>query len=232
MAHRTTWLRSDFGAQGYLFTSWGNVANVQFPIWSFVPVALAGLYSWNTGEYSHFLTKTENVRMAEAYVDNEIFGAPVSELLHRLQRYYLLEPEIVHDSTISFTALMRPIDQNIVMGSFDLQNLKDTFYFDNIIDYVEKILPDVEKLDVDDYIKDQIKCNAKTIIFAEELYKLRIDKNPLPEKIDSLVELADYITETFDRLWEVENFTNGKEIFINEINKRRAEILELKNCKA
>lgn len=116
----------------------------------------------------------------------------------------------------------------MVEGDFNLNESGDDFYFDNVIGYVEKVLKDVEKLSADVDLKEQIKCNAKTVVFAQELNKLRLNKKVKEEKLDELVLLADYISETFDRLWEKDNYSKGKEIFLNEIISRRKEIIKIK----
>lgn len=217
-----------YGAKGYLLTNWGNGGNAHFPVWSYVPIVLAALYAWNVGELSDWRTKTTNVKMAQKYVDDEIFGAPISEHLYRLQRYYLLEPECVHDKTIANCSIFTSVNENLVEGDFNLNESGDDFYFDNVIGYVEKVLKDVEKLSADVDLKEQIKCNAKTVVFAQELNKLRLNKKVKEEKLDELVLLADYISETFDRLWEKDNYSKGKEIFLNEIISRRKEIIKIK----
>lgn len=217
-----------YGAKGYLFTGWGNTGHPHFYVWSYVPVALAALYAWNSGKESDWLIKSANVKMAQKYTDNEIFGAPISKILYRLQRYYLLEPECIHDGTIASNSIYKSIDENLVNGHFNLYESGDNFYFDNVIEYVGKILKDVEKIGIDSELKAQIECNAKTVIFAEELNKLRLNKKVDNRKLDELILLADYITKTFDRLWEEENYSHGKEIFLDAIDARRSEIVKIK----
>jgi hypothetical protein len=48
------------------------------------------------------------------------------------------------------------------------------------------------------------------------------------EKIDELVAMIDEICAEHDLLWERENYSHGKEHFLNQLLDRRRELLEMR----
>ena len=163
------------------------------------------------------------------YADEFIFRAPLSAHLHKLSRYYLLEPYPTHNETIAYRSLKNPISDDITFGDFSLKKMSDSFYYENVIDYMKKAFRGLSDTDIDEKTLSEIECNVNIVIFGEELNKLRLGAEASPEKIDYLISLADTVTSEFKRLWLIDNFEHGIEIFLDFISARRSELEALKN---
>ena len=213
-----------YGAKGYLLTNWGNTGTVSFPVFGVVPYTLAALYAWRVGEYSDWNPKVGNVQRAKDYADEFIFRAPLSDYLHKLSRYYLLEPYPTHNETVAMRSLRYPVTDNFFFADFSVTDMSDAFFYENAIEYIRRAFASADEADVDPKIYAQIRCNVNTVIFGEELNKLRFYPNPSREKLDELIGLADEITSEFRRLWLIDNFEHGVEIFIDTVNERREEL--------
>ena len=219
---------ADFGmkykAKGYMLTNWGNGGHPQFPAWTFIPLALAGQYAWNSmWEKPGWMLKTDFVRSAKKFTDREIFGEGVSEIIYRMQRYYRLEPELMHCCSLCGYSFSYPMDTDVVQSSFNLTECGDDFYFDNIISYMEKCLAELDKKSVSDKWKSQIVNNCHMVIIASELLKIRMSKKIDRNTYDRLYKLSCEITEEYQRLWDEENYSSGKELFINQLTSRIEE---------
>jgi hypothetical protein len=173
--------------------------------------------------------KADFIRGAEAFVDEEMFGgAKVSNLLYRMCNYYLLEPERVHVCTMSAKHLTLPMNETKYAHIFDLKDGYDDFYFDNVIDYVRRVLADIEKVDFDARMKREILVNAKMVILGSEICKLKMNPAPSAEKIDEVVAMIDQIRPEYVELWNVRNYEKGIDKFLTHIDNRRKELLALK----
>lgn len=223
-------IAAKYGAKGMLLTDWGNAGHAQFAVWSYVPIALAAQYSWNVGaEQDGETFKADFIRNSEKYVDEEIFGGvPVSRLLYRMGNYYLLEPERVHVGTISAEMFRFPLSESKYAYFYDLKEFGDEFYFNNVTEYVTKILEDIKKLDFDEQLKAEIILNAEMVILSSEQCKIRIGNELSNEKLDELISLSDKLAEEFHQLWNKRNFQRGVEIFKSQIIDRRNEMATLK----
>lgn len=218
------------GAAGYLLTDWGcEEGHMHFPVWSLVPCALAAQYAWYDGvPQNGGMLKAELIRNAQKYIDNRFFGGKnVSEYLYRLQQYYLLEPERIHSSTMCGLIFRKPLTETECPEFFDLKNLCDDFYFDNVIYYVNRVLEDVHRLDIDGQLKREIIINARMVILAEELCKVRKHGGASKEKTYELVKLIDDIAEEYKLLWTNINFEKGMEDYLEQLADRRRELLEM-----
>lgn len=214
-----------YGAKGYMLTSWGNGGHPNFPVWSVVPCVLAGQYSWNAeADKPGWILKTDFVRAAERFADRFVFDDKLSRLIYRLQRYYLMEPELMHDCTLTGISLRYLLDSNIVHGTFDLEECGDELCFDNIIEYVRSVCCRVRETTPSAEWKEQILCNCKCIVFASELNKIRLTKKAEDIKIKELIALADEIISDYDRLWMSENYPKGREIFTDFLYCRKSEL--------
>lgn len=218
------------GAKGMLLTDWGNAGHAQFAVWSYVPIALAAQYSWNVGaEQDGESFKADFIRNSEKYVDEVIFGGvPVSRLLYRMGNYYLLEPERVHVGTISAEMFRFPLSESKYAYFYDLKEFGDEFYFNNVTEYVTKILADIRKLDFDEQLKAEIILNSEMVILSSEQCKVRIGCELSNEKLDELIALSDRLAEEFHKLWNRRNFEQGVDIFKSQIIDRRNELEALK----
>ena len=223
-------LAVEYGAEGLLLTDWGDGGHPQFGVWSMVPCALAGQYGWNTGKKQDGESfKAEFIRGAEAFVDEEMFGgAKVSNLLYRMCNYYLLEPERVHVCTMSAKHLTLPISETKYAHLFDLKDSYDDFYFDNVIDYVRRVLADIETVEFDERMKREIRINSQMVILGSEICKIKLNPAPTAEKVDELVAMIDAIRAEYVELWNFRNYEKGIEKFLTHIDSRRAELLALK----
>ena len=199
-----------------------------FPLWGVVPYTLAALYAWRVGEFSDFNPKIGNIGLAMEYADEFIFHAPLSSHLHKMSRYYLLEPYPTHNETIAYRSLKNPISDDITFGDFSVKNMSDSFYYENVIEYMKKAFQGLSDADIDSKTMAEIECNVNIVIFGEELNKLRFYLTPSREKIDQLISLAETIAAEFKRLWLIDNFEHGIEIFLEFISDRVAELKALK----
>lgn len=224
-------IAAQYGAKGILLTDWGNGGHPQFGVWSMVPCALAGQYMWNIGaEQDGETFKADFIRAAEDYVDEFVFGgAKVSRLMYRMSNYYLLEPERVHVGTMCGEILSCPISETGFEIFFDLKDCGDEFYFNNVSEYVKKVLADIEKVDFDPQMKREIILNSKMVILSSEICKLRIGSKMTADELDGLISLTDWILSEFRELWLERNFEKGVEYYEDVLIKRKAELVELKN---
>ena len=221
-------LAVEYGAEGILLTEWGGGG--QFGVWCLTPIALCGQYGWNVGKPQDGETfKADFIRNAESFVDEEYFGgARVSRLMYRMANYYLLEPERVHVCTMSAQMLNKPLHQTNHAYLFDLLDSGDDFYFDHVIDYVRRVMADIEKVDFDDRLKREIRLTAWLIELGSEICKVKLHPRESAERVDDLVALIDRILAHYDDLWQYRNYEQGKMRFLQHLYKRRDELLELK----
>ncbi|MBQ8311261.1 MAG: family 20 glycosylhydrolase [Clostridia bacterium] len=217
------------GARGYLLTAWGNGNHVHYPVFNLVPLALGAQYAWNTGiEQNGYEMKHPFTRAAQKYVDEYVFdGKKVSHFLYKLAQTYLLEPERIHCSSETPFSFSLRLNETVVPGFMDLAE-QDPFYYENVIDYLNKILSALETADIDEKAKRQMVLDARFYVLAAELDIIRINQAVTGEKIDALVALIDWIAEEHRTLWLADNFENGLEKSISLLQRHRAELLEMK----
>ena len=223
-------LAVEYGAEGLLLTDWGDGGHPQFGVWSMVPCALSGQYGWNTGAKQDGESfKADFIRNAETFVDEEVFGgAQVSRLMYRMANYYLLEPERIHVCTMSAKHLCLPVSETKYAHLFDLKDSGDDFYFDNVTDYVRRVMADIEKVDFDEQMKREVRWTADAIVLGSELCKVKLHPQESLDKVDELVALIDKVAEEYAELWNFRNYEKGQEKFLTHMQNRRAELLALK----
>ncbi len=227
-------IAKEYGAKGLLLTDWGcGCGQPTFLVWSAFPIALAAQYAWNVGkEQDGESFKYEFIKAAETYVDEVLFGGEgVSELLYRFSNYYLLEPERVHVGTMCGESLQLPLSQTKYVHLFDLKNRGDRFYFDNVIDYVKRVLADFERVEIDPHFKREITVNARMVIFSAELCNIRLGHVPPRDAIKALIAEAEWIEQEFVCLWNRTNFAHGTEEFLSQLRPRREELIALLGTK-
>ena len=219
----------DYGAEGLLMTDWANTYAPHFPVWSMVPMALAGQYGWNIGAEQNGETfKAEFIHAAEKFVNFYVFGCEgVSRLLYRMANYYLLEPERIHVGTMCGEIFFQPLNETLHAPYFDLAVCGDDFYFDNVIGYVNNILKDIEALPICDKLKRQIAVNAKMVVLSAEHCKIRMSQTVSEEKKAELVALSDWIAAEFKELWLMDNYEEGVQNFLGVLETRKQELLAL-----
>lgn len=218
------------GAIGYMVTDWGcGEGHMHFPVWSLVPMALGAQYAWHVGEKQYGASlKPYNIHNAQKYIDEYVFGAPVARWLCKMQQYYHLEPERIHCSTMCGFIIRQPLNVTAVPGFFDLKVCGEPFYFENVIDYMNKCLGGIAKVEFDEIWKRQAIVNGRMVVLSAELCIIRMTQNAENEKIDELVTMIDEICAEHELLWERENYSHGKEHFLNQLLDRRKELLAMK----
>jgi len=223
-------LAMEYGAEGLLLTDWGDGGHPQSWIWGASPIALAGQYGWNVGAPQDGETfKADFIRSAEDFTDEIFFGGEkVSRLMYRMSNYYLLEPERVHVCTMSAKHLILPLSETKYAHLFDLKDSGDDFYFDNVTDYVQRVMLDIEKIDFDETFKREIRLTAQMVELGSELCKVKLHPAESAGKVDALVEMIDRILPEFIELWNMRNYEMGIARFRDNLVARRAELLALK----
>ncbi len=217
-------------AYGYLLTDWGcDDGHVTFPVWSIVPIALAGQYAWNVGEEQNGgAFKGDYVRGAMKFADDTVFHAPVAEWLYKMQQYYLMEPERIFSGTMCFYMLRLPLSQSGQKIFFDLDKCGDNFYFRNVIRYMKEAISELEKIAFDETLKRQALLNARMVILGAEIAMMKIDKCFPAAKIDELVAIIDELSAEYSAVWNIDNYPLGQEIFLKMLSDRKEELLAQK----
>ena len=146
-------------------------------------------------------------------------------LLYRLENYYLLEPERVHVGTMCGELFTRPMPETKYAYFYDIKDCGDDFYFNNVTEYMRKVMTDIEKLEFDPHLKAEILLNSKMVILSSELAKVRMGSPTTQAQRRELLGLMDEIEQEFPVLWDRRNFPKGKEIFLNKLRKHRQALL-------
>lgn len=224
------------GAIGYMYTDWGaGDGHNSFPVWNLIPTAIGGQYAWNVGaKQNTYLMKADFIKNAKRFIDKKYFDSKnMSEYIYRLGQYYLLEPQRIPGFAMSMRLIDKPLTETAIYGDFDLLECGDDFYFDNVICYMKRIIADVEEIDFDENFKRQILVNSKQVIIGAETSKIRYNRVATEEKINELINLIDENLKEYEILWERENFSKGKEDFMNMLIGRRKDLFAMKEngCK-
>ena len=216
----------EYGAIGYMLTDWGcGEGHMHFPVWSLIGAVMAGQIAWNGANQDprHY------TRYAEKYLDDNVFGAPVSNWIRKIQQYYMLEPERIPTSTMTCFTFQKPLSETAAF-CFDLDISGEPFYFENIIYYVKRCIEGVSKVTFDENWKRQILVNANMVVLSAELCLIRMTKTATAEKIDELTAMIDQISAEYILLWDRENYPKGKEHFLSQLADRKADLLQMKNA--
>lgn len=222
-------LALEYGAEGLLLTDWGDGGHPQSWLWSMNPIALGGQYAWNSGVPQDGETfKADFIRDAEDFVDEYAFGGvKLSRLLYRMANYYLLEPERIHCSTWCARELMMPLSQTKYAYLFDLKDCGDDFYFDNVTEYVRRVMADIEKLDFDETFKREIRLTAELIELGSEICKVKLHPEASAPVARSLADRMERIIPEYKALWDLRNYEKGIERSYNHFASRAKELRTL-----
>ena len=223
-------LAQEYGAEGLLLTDWGDGGHPQSWVWSMNPIALAGQYAWNPGAPQDGESfKADFIRGAEDFVDECAFGGvKLSRLLYRMANYYLLEPERVHVCTMCAKELNLPVSVTRYAHLFDIRDSGDDFYFDNVSDYVRRVMADIEKLSFDDTLKREIRLTARLIETGSELCKIKLHPQSSVPQAHALADQIDALLPEYTALWLKRNYEKGVERFRDCLIDRRDELRALK----
>ncbi len=218
-----------YGAEGLLLTDWGDGGHPQSWVWSMTPIALGGQYAWNTGKPQDGESfKADFIRNAEIFVDEVFFGgARVSRLMYRMANYYLLEPERVHVCTMSAKQLIVPLHETRFAHIFDLKDSGDDFYFNNVTDYVRRVMADIEKLNFDERLKREIRLTARLVELGSEFCKVKLHPMDSIKEAKALAAMIDEILPEYTEIWNYRNYEMGIERFVGHLKARRDELLAL-----
>ncbi|MBR4081161.1 MAG: family 20 glycosylhydrolase [Clostridia bacterium] len=224
-------LAVEYGAEGLLLTDWGDGGHPQAWVWSAPMMALSGQYGWNIGKAQDGESfKADFIHAAEDFTDEVLFGgAKVSRLMYRMANYYLLEPERVHVCTMSAKHLVLPLHETRYAHLWDLKDSGDDFYFDNVIDYVRRVMADIEKVEFDELFKREIRLTAKMIEAGAELCKIKLHPEASRAEAAKLAELIDGFLPEYIEIWNLRNFEMGIARFRDHLIARSAELKALAN---
>ena len=227
--HTSAELAVEYGAEGLLLTDWGDGGHPQSWVWSMTPIALSGQYGWNTGKPQDGESfKADFIRNAEVFTDEVFFsGANVSRLMYRMANYYLLEPERVHVCTMSAKQLSLPLHETRYAHLFDMKDSGDDFYFDNVTDYVRRVMADIEKLDFDELLKREIRLTAQLVEAGSELCKIKLHPQQSVAEAHALADMIDQILPEYVEIWNIRNYEMGIERFLSQLKARRDELRAL-----
>ena len=184
------------------------------------------------------MLKLDFIKAAREYTDRVVFkGKPISEHIYRLGQYYHLEPQRTPGATSCMKVLKTPLSESVqgnpLYGGVDYLYFGDDFYFDNMEAYMKKAIGCVEDIDFDENYKRQILVNSYQALIGIETARIRHHRASTPEKIDEIIMMIDENLKEYDILWERENFSEGKDNFMNMLRGRRADLLRMKEngCK-
>lgn len=218
-------LGEKYGAKGYLVTDWGDGGHMANFVWSVVPAALGGQYGWNTGIKQHGgWLKPEFIHAAENYADKYVFKAEISRLLYMCGNLYLMEPERIHGQTICSMMLKKPLCDMDYSPFFNLEEIGDSYYFNNIINAQAALIRRIEQSDASEKLKREITVNAKMNILGAEYAIVKINAAVSEEKADELCKLSDFIIKEHTEIWLWDNFEEGIGQGINYIKSRKEEL--------
>ena len=222
-------LALEYGAEGLLLTDWGDGGHPQSWVWSINPIALCGQYAWNAGAPQDGETfKADFIRDAENFVDETVFGGvKLSRHLYRMANYYLLEPERIHCSTWCARELMMPLDQTKYAYLFDLKDCGEDFYFDNVTEYVRRVMADIEKLDFDETYKREIRVTAELIELGSEICKVKLHPEASASAAQALADRLVRLLPEYKALWNLRNYEKGIERSWNHFVSRAKELRAL-----
>ena len=108
----------------------------------------------------------------------------------------------------------------------NLDKSGDSFYYDNVDRYVRTIMQDVGKVEADAVLKGQILVNVRMVLLANQLNKIRGEGEISAEAYAQLLLDAEQIRVEFSKLWDLDNFPEGKAVYLNTMDERLAETKE------
>lgn len=217
------------GAEGYMLTDWGCGSHPTFMPFGYIACALAGQYSWNPGiKQTGGWPKNEYVYAAREYADKYMFKVKIANLISRLSDYYMYEPERPFGVTCSFESVYYSMETKKFEPWFDMTNFGDTtpFYFNNVINHIEKVISDIRKVNMDSYTKREIILNAEMVILGARLMLHRDDPGDI-HFISQTIGWIDYLIEEYKELWLRRNFKSGVEGFVNVLLRKKKQLNEM-----
>lgn len=219
MAHRQ-------GADGMMLTEWTTI----YSVWEYLPCAFAANMMWKVGghqETDHAYFKTEYMHEGEKYLDKYLFKGPLSRLIYQFGGVYNLEPERIHGGAISGMSVQYPITMQKVPYFFDMAVVGDDFYFDNMEDYINKLICKVELVDCDENFKREVILSARMYLFATECCRAKYHLNVTKEKYEEIKKLCNWIIKENKEIWPLKNYTAVPGTYLECFEQRLKEMAEL-----
>ena len=211
-----------YGAYGYLVATWSCDSYA----WEIVPAAVGAQYAWNVGHKQHGgWTKEYYVRNAQSYVDKYVFGGvKASREICNLANTYQLEPEYSACGSILKLMMSHPLSQKIKTNFYDIREVYDEFYIDNIIEYVNKCIKRIDSIDFPEIYKDEILTDAKAIILAAELMRVRITDKVTRAKAKEMHESIKAVLNYYSEFKKEQGYEGTEHIMEPLFSARDKEI--------
>lgn len=208
------------GATGFLNTDWGDNGH-----WQYLPVSYLGFLagagaSWNAGSNGFD-------RLAEALsvLVFEDKAGVMGEIAYDLGNAYLQIEKKIHNSTVIFQALAKPLETTTM-----IEDVKPEEY-DKAEAVIRKALEDLEKTRMAapdaQLIKDEYKNACRMLLLGCDMarirYGIRDGKDVSEAKAAAKKELEAIITE-HERLWLARNRPGGLVDSKKKLEDRLAEL--------
>ena len=154
------------------------------------------------------------MRYCEEYADKFIFGGnKVSELLHMMANYYLLENLNRFNGTYIISDTEAWCKDKMPENDYSRAYLSEE-KTDRIKRYMEEIRVSLTKLDKNTPYIDEIICNCDMVIIMADfiIAKMRGSDSGLKHRIDEL-------KVRFEKLWKVRSKSVGCDIFMSKLDE-------------
>lgn len=199
-----------YNAFGYSVTTWNSEAYT----WELVPAAIGAQYAWNVGHKQHGgWTKAYFVRNAQDYVDKYVFGGvKAAREICDLANTYLLEPEYSACGSILRRMIEHPLSQKIKTNFYDVTELYNEYYIDNIIEYVNKLIKRIKAIDFPKLYKDEVLTDAMTIILSAELMRVRITDKVTRAKAEEIHEMTKSVLSYYKEFKKEQGYVGTEHI--------------------
>lgn len=208
--------------EGILLTEWGDGGSAAFSPMCFLPYIFTACCAWhyNVPKFSISYSKQESiVRYCEEYADKFIFGGnKVSELLHMMANYYLLENLNRFNGTYIISDTEAWCKDKMPENDYSRAYLSEE-KADRIKRYMEEIRTSLTKLDKNTPYIDEIICNCDMVIIMADFIIARIcgHDNGLKLRISEL-------KERFEKLWKVRSKSVGCGIFMSKLDEMAGKL--------
>ena len=165
------------------------------------------------------------MRNAQAYVDKYVFsGAKAAREICNLANTYQLEPEYSACGSILKLMMSLPLSEKIKTNFYDIREVYDEYHIDNIIEYVNKCVKRIEAIDFPKLYKDEILNDAKAIIIAAELMRVRITDKVTREKAEEMHELTKSVLNYCRELKKEQGYVGTEHILEPLLSARDKEV--------
>ncbi|MBR1969241.1 MAG: family 20 glycosylhydrolase [Clostridia bacterium] len=164
---------SFYDAEGLLMTEWGDPGHVHTSTVTYLPMALAAEFSWNSGSTDDIeacMERREAVANNLKYLDKYIFKsegeASLADIIYRMGNYYFLENSVNCNATELSCCFTKPevITEEMKPG------------FRRIIEYMKGLRKELDMVKADELCLREAKHNCDMVIFTAEMVLGKRDK--------------------------------------------------------